>query len=55
MERKERPKIQADDSRLGGGTFNQQGNLPRRLVLSHHKTNRFPPARILKVYTENWT
>lgn len=37
---KERPKKEADHSRLLGGSFNKQGNLLMRLVLGGQKINR---------------
>lgn len=54
MEVKDRPKREADLSRLVGGKFNMQGNLHLRLVLGCHKTNGslHPSARILKVSIE---
>ena len=54
MEGKERPKKEADRSRLVGGRFNKQGNLHMRLVLGHFKTSGslHPPPRSLKVCVE---
>lgn len=56
MEGKERPKNEAEHSRLVGGSFKSQGNLLMMLVLGGHKTGTSPrlPARILKVYTESF-
>ena len=50
-EGKERPKKEANHSRLVGGSLNKQENLLRKLVLGDLKISRFPhlPARILKV------
>ena len=47
----ERPKKEADHSRLVGGSFNKKGNLCTRLVLSGHKMSRslHQPVRILEV------
>lgn len=54
MERKERPKKEADHSTLGGGSLNEQGKLHIMFVLCGHKTWRsmHRPTRILKVYVE---
>lgn len=50
---KERPKKEADGSRLGGGKFHKQGNLYGRLVLGSCKMSRSPSFhRILKLYIE---
>ena len=51
---KEKPKKEADHSRLVGGRFNKQRNSHTRFVLSNHKMSRtlHQPAVILKVYTE---
>lgn len=51
-ESKERLKREAGSSRLGGGRFNMQENLPVWLALGVYKMNRslFLPTRILKVY-----
>ena len=38
MKGKEKPKREADHSRLVDGGFNKQGNLTYRLILSSHKT-----------------
>ena len=55
LEVRERPKKQADHSRLVGGRSNEQQNLLTRLVLGRGKKSRSPhlPARTLKVYTES--
>ena len=54
---KERPKKEADHSKLVGGKLNEQGNLFMRLVLGSHKLKRtpHPPARIWKAYVEALT
>lgn len=51
MKGKERPKEEADHSRLVGDSLNKQGNSHTRFVLGGLKTRRsLPlPARILKV------
>ena len=51
---KEKPKEEADHSRLVGGRFNKQRNSHTKCVLSNHKMSRIlhQPAVILKVYTE---
>ena len=56
-EGKEKPKKDADHSRLVGSSFYKQGNLHTRLVLSIHQMNRslHPPTSILKVYIEALT
>lgn len=54
LEGRERPKKEANYSRVVDGKFHNQGNLHRRLVLGGHKMAM--PGRILKVYVEalNW-
>lgn len=54
LEDKERPKKEADCSRLVGVRLNKQGNLFFRLFRGGHKTSRslHPPDGILKVYIE---
>ena len=56
-ESRERPKKEADHSRLVDGKFNKQGSLHTRLVLGNCKMSRspHPPTRILNVYTEALT
>ena len=52
MEVKERPKKEADHSRLITGRFNKQGNIHARHVVHYQKANRslHPLTRILGVY-----
>ena len=49
---KEKPKKEADHSRLAGGRFNKQGNIHARHIVHYQKMNRFlhPLTRILEVY-----
>lgn len=56
-EGQEKPKKEADQSRLIGGRFNKKGKLRVSLVFSSHKRSRSPqpPTRILKVYIEALT
>ena len=56
-EGKERPKKNAEHSRLADGRFSKQENFHMRLVLGGHKMSGFLclPARILKIYTEALT
>lgn len=48
-------KKETGHSRLVGGRFNKQGNLPMRLVLGSCKVNRSAhlPTRILRAYVED--
>lgn len=57
MKGKEKPQKEVDGSRLGGGRFNEQGNLHTRLVLEGLKASRSPqwPSRIFRVYMEGLT
>lgn len=50
-EAKERPKDEADHSKLVGSSFNKRENVQTRLVLGGH-TRAPPPARMLKAYIE---
>lgn len=56
-EGRERPKKEADHSRLVGDNFNKQENLHIRLVLSGFKISRssHPHFRILKAFLETLT
>ena len=56
-ESKERPKKEAGNSRLVGGSFNKQGNLHTGLAFDGCKVNisLHLPTRILKVYIEALT
>ena len=50
---KERPKKEADHSRLADGSFSKLGNLLATFVLSGLDISRsHPPARILRVYID---
>ena len=57
MEGRERPKEEADNFRLVGGSYTKQGTFFTRPLLGRHQTGRspHPPARTLKVYTEAFT
>lgn len=57
MEGKERPKNEAEHSRLVGSSVKRQGNLFLMLVLGDHKTCTSPcfPARILNIYIKSFT
>ena len=57
IEGKERPKKEADQSRLVSGQFKKQGNIHARLILYHQKVSGslHPPTRILEVYIETLT
>lgn len=57
MEGKEKPKKEADHSRLVGDSVNKQENLRMRFVLSGCKMSRssYPHFRILKAFLETLT
>lgn len=57
MEGNERPKKKAGHSSLvGGGRFNKQGYLPRRLILGSHMIRSLHlTIRILDIYVEALT
>ena len=52
-ERRERPREDADLSRLVSGSFSKQRNFCMRLVLGKRNRPLSLPARILKVYSED--